>query len=288
MLRIATRASELALAQANIFATLAATDYELVIAETEGDRRISDSLHEMGGQGVFVKEIQAAIIDGRADVAVHSAKDLPTASTPGLRVGAFLERADPRDVLAGCTLAELPQGARVGTSSVRRGAQLRMIRPDINIVPIRGNIRTRLQRLDDLDAIFVAAAALDRLRINDIPFERLDPELLCPQIGQGAIAIECSSGDTNALDILSRVNHAATEAEVLAERALLAAFGTGCSLPIGGYAKWGNGELTLQGVVASVDGRTLLKASANGSDPVETGTRVAESLLARGAMTLLD
>ena len=287
MLRIATRSSELALAQAEIFATLAGVASELVVVETEGDRRVADSLHEMGGQGVFAKEIQAALLDGRADVAVHSAKDLPVAPIPGLQVRAFLERADPRDILARYPLAELPQGARVGTSSVRRGAQLRVLRPDVEIVPIRGNIRTRLGRLEDLDAIFVAAAAVDRLRISGIPFERLDPELLCPQVGQGAIAVECRAGDSEALEILSGVNHGPTEAAVLAERSFLAAFGTGCTLPIGGYASWAGGTIELQGVVASEDGRTLMKARATGSDPATTGAQVASALIAQGALTLL-
>jgi len=200
LLRAATRGSPLARWQAeHVAARLRALDpgleVELVLVETQGDQRLDVPIWELGGKGVFAKEVQTAVLDGRADLAVHSAKDLPSGSVPGLVLGAVPERGDPRDALVGSTLAALPSGAEVATGSLRRQAQLAAVRPDLRFVGLRGNMATRLAKAADHDAVVVAATALDRLGLADRIAERLAPEVVLPQVGQGALAVECREGD---------------------------------------------------------------------------------------------
>lgn len=238
--RIATRGSAQARTQSEHVASLIrrahpSVDVELVFIETTGDRRQDVSLHSIGGQGVFVKEVQNAVLDGRADLAVHSAKDLPSATAEGLVIAAFGERRDPHDVLVGRSLADLANGATVATGSVRRRAQLAAIRPDLVFTELRGNIPTRLEKIPTDGAIVMAAAALEILGWSDRIAESLDVERMIPAVGQGAVAVECRADDSRVIDLLGAVDHGATRRSVEIERAFLAELGSGCSLPIGGY-----------------------------------------------------
>ncbi|WP_298207758.1 hydroxymethylbilane synthase [Ferrimicrobium sp.] len=287
-MKIATRGSELALWQAKLVASVLPVPSQIAVIETEGDRALDRSLVEIGGQGVFVKEIQQRVLHHQAAVAVHSGKDLPSMPVAGLRIAAWLPRADPRDVLVGRVLKDLPEGARVGTSSIRRAAQLLALRPDVEIVSLRGNIRTRLDKGRGLDAVFVAAAALQRLDIKPPVAEVLSPDLMLPQVGQGAIAIECRADDEDTLAMLKSINDVATEQAVLAERSFLRVFGTGCSLPIGGLAEAAGAEFTLRAMVATHDGTRVLRGSARGGEPVELGVELAHSFVERGALRLLS
>ena len=237
---VATRGSNLALTQARLVAALLAevaeVEVELVVVETLGDRRTDTPISALGGQGVFVKEVQAAVLDGRADLAVHSAKDLPSTPTPGLVIAAVPERADPRDALVGSTLDGLAPGSLVATGSVRRRAQLAWLRPDLTFTGLRGNIETRLAKAPAYDAIVVAAAALARLgRLEDVA-ELLAPTVMVPQVGQGALAVECREDDDRARAALAAVDHGPSHRAVDAERAFLATLGSGCDLPVGAYA----------------------------------------------------
>lgn len=239
-LRLATRSSAQARTQAEVVARLLeASDpdcsVELVFVDTTGDQRQDVALHQIGGQGVFVKEVQVAVLEGRADVAVHSAKDLPSTPTDGLVIGAFGERRDPRDALVGRSLAELDDGATVATGSVRRRAQLAGLRPDLRFVELRGNIQTRLAKVPDGGAIVMAAAALEVLGLTDRIAEAFAPEVFVPQVGQGAVAVECRAGDERVLAVLRAVDHEPTRREVELERAFLAEIGSGCSLPVGAH-----------------------------------------------------
>jgi hydroxymethylbilane synthase len=296
-LRIATRGSALARWQADhVAGLLRAADpsrpVELVVLDTSGDRRLDVPVWELGGQGVFVKEIQAAVLDGRADLAVHSAKDLPSEPTPGLVLAAVPRRADPRDALVGSTLADLAPGAIVATGSVRRRAQLAWLRPDLSFTGVRGNIATRLGRAPDGGAVVVAAAALDRLGLFGQAAEVLDPSVMLPQVAQGAIGIECRDGDQVTLDALVAVDDTVDHAAVAAERAFLARLGSGCSLPVGAFATAEGDVLRLEGLVAAIDGRVVLRSSlsgpAGGAGPASLGSRLAEQLLdGSGARDLL-
>ena len=300
-LRIATRGSELARWQADHVgalarAAVAGLDVELVVLETTGDRRLDVPVWQMGGSGVFVREIQAAVLDGRADLAVHSAKDLPSAPTPGLTLAAVPGRADPRDVLVGVPLAGLAQGATVGTGSVRRRAQLASIRPDLAFASVRGNIATRLSKAPDGGAVVVAAAALERLGLlAGLLAERradvLDPSVMLPQVAQGAIGVECRSDDAEALGVLAAIDDPERHAAVRAERAWLARLGSGCDLPVGAHAVVDGSTLQLTAMVATLDGRRVLRHSATGplSDPDGLGARLADELLdGMGGRALLD
>lgn len=236
-IRIATRASEQARTQAQAVADrLVAEGREarLVLVETFGDRSAAP-LHSIGGQGVFVKEVQKAVLDGRADLAVHSAKDLPTAAAPGLTIAAFTERRSAADALVGRSTADLPIGATVATGSVRRRAQLGRIRTDLHFVELRGNIQTRLDRIPDGGAIVMAVAALEILGLTDRIAEVLDPTSFVPAVGQGCVAVECREDDARIREALVTVDHAATRHQVLVERAFLAELGSGCSLPVGAH-----------------------------------------------------
>jgi hydroxymethylbilane synthase len=239
---------------------------------------------------VFVKEVQEAVLRGDADVAVHSAKDLPPLPPPGLVLAAVPERADARDALVGSRLEHLRTGAQVGTGSVRRRAQLASLRPDLTFGELRGNIPTRLERAGRFDAIVVAAAALDRLGLGDRVTERLEPSTLLPQVGQGALAVECREDDAGAQAALAAIDDAGAHAEVRAERAFLARLGGGCSLPCGALARPGPGRsLVLDALLSSLDGRIVLRTSVAGDDPDALGEEVARRLLdEQGGRTVLD
>jgi len=279
-LRLATRGSPLARWQAEWVGRRLGREVELVIVETAGDRRQDVSLASIGGQGVFVKEVQTAVLEGRADAAVHSAKDLPSVTAPGLWLAAIGERDDPRDALVGSTLERLPAGARVATGSIRRRAQLANLRPDLTFAELRGNIATRLAKAGGHDAIVIAAAALRRLGLADQIAEAVDPELLVPQVGQGAIAVECRAEDAAVQEILATIDDPPTRRAVTAERAFLATLGSGCSLPVGAYATAAAGDgLSLLAVILSGDGRICLRHKEAGTDPVALGESVGHHLL---------
>lgn len=239
-IRLATRGSAQAVTQTEaVAARLALHDIEteLVLIDTQGDRTQADGvpLHTIGGQGVFTKEIQVAVLDGRADVAVHSAKDLPTGTDPRLTIAAFTERRDPRDALVGRSLANLGAGATVATGSVRRRAQLGRARPDLEFVELRGNIHTRLERVPDQGSIVMAVAALEVLGLTEHIAEVLDPAEFVPAVGQGCVALECLADDRRVVDALRRIDDPDTRRSVEIERAFLGELGSGCSLPVGAH-----------------------------------------------------
>jgi hydroxymethylbilane synthase len=294
VLRLASRGSPLAIWQAAHVAGLIATavpglDVEVVVVDTEGDRRLDVPIAEIGGKGVFAKEIQAAVLDGRADVAVHSAKDLPSVTVPGLVLGAILERGEVRDALVGGTIADLPQGATVATGSQRRRVQLAALRPDLVFTDLRGNMATRLSKVPDGGAIVVAAVALQRLQLGDQISEIISADELVPQVGQGALAVECRAEDAPIVRLLQAIEHPPSRRRVDAERAFLAELGGDCDLPAGAHAVLlddlgegdGSGtELRLSAILAT-DGTAsarVARARQVGTDPVALGTAVAQDL----------
>ncbi len=243
-LRIATRGSAQARTQAESVARALEAAHpglavELLSVDTMGDRRQDVPLHTIGGQGVFVKEVQRAVLDGRAHLAVHSAKDLPSTTADGLHIGAFTERRSAADALVGATLASMPAGAVVATGAVRRRAQLGALRPDLVFHELRGNIQTRLQRIPGGGAIVMAVAALQILDLTDLVAETLDPAVMVPAVGQGCVAVECAAGDAGTLALLAAVDHLPTRLAVTTERAFLATLGSGCSLPVGAHVNDG-------------------------------------------------
>ncbi|MBM3671534.1 MAG: hydroxymethylbilane synthase [Actinobacteria bacterium] len=277
-MRIATRGSPLARWQAERVAALLGDDAELVVVETSGDKRPDTPIHEMGGTGVFVKEVQQAVLDGRADIAVHSAKDLTSEPTPGLVIAAVPERGDPRDALVGSTLDDLRTGAVVATGSVRRRAQLAALRPDLGFAELRGNMETRLRKAADFDAIVVAAAALDRLGLDEHITERMATNVMLPQVAQGALAVECGEDDDATRARLVAIDDADLHRSVDAERAFLAELGGGCDLPVGALARAKGDEIEVEGLVASLDGRIVLRETVNDTDPESAGRALAEAL----------
>ena len=282
-LRVATRGSALARWQAERVVArlqdcLGDRGAELVVIETTGDQRADEPLHAIGGTGVFVKEVQAAVLAGQADVAVHSAKDLPAQSFSGLVLAAIPERADPRDALVGSTLADLPTGAVVATGSVRRRAQLAHLRPDLGFAELRGNIHTRLERAAGFAAIVVAAAALDRLDLSSRIAERLDPAVMVPQVSQGALAVECRVDDQATIAQLQTINDPTAERAVVAERAFLAELGSGCSLPIGAYAQIEGADVVITGILSSYDGRVVYRETGRDERAVVAGQTLAGAL----------
>ena len=289
-LRVATRGSALARWQAERIVELLDVEAEYVIESTRGDERRDVPIHAMGGTGVFVKEVEQAVLDGRADVAVHSAKDLPAESAPELVLAALPERGDPRDALVGRPLDEIPTGGRVGTGSVRRRAQLAALRPDLGFAELRGNIPTRLEKAAGFDAVVLAAAALDRLGLADRIAERVDPSVVLPQVGQGALAVECRADDDGIRELLAGVDDAEVRAAVTAERAYLAELGGGCNLPCGALAEVGDdGGLRLEALLASLDGRITLRARVDGDDPGAVGAEAARRLVdEEGGRLVLD
>lgn len=293
-LTIGSRGSKLALWQANYIAGRlreigVATRIEII--KTTGDHLQTASLVQAGGKGLFTKEIEEALLAGRIDLAVHSLKDLPTDSPEGLVIAAIPEREDARDALLGHTLATLPQKARVGTSSERRAAQLLALRPDLVMEGIRGNVDTRLRKLKqrEYDAILLAVAGLNRLGLDGEIAQIMEPEEMCPAPGQGALALQTREGDP-AQETCRRLNHVWTERAVECERALLAALGGGCQLPVGAYARAERRELHLMGVVVSPDGREVLRERAEGpgDQPTRIGEELAANLLQRGAGRILQ
>jgi hydroxymethylbilane synthase len=288
VVRVATRASPLARWQAARVADLLRSAHpglavEFVVVETTGDRRVDVPVWELGGQGVFVKEVQAAVLEGRADLAVHSAKDLPSVTAPGLLLACLPERDDPSDALVGSTLADLPAGALVATGSVRRRAQLAWLRPDLTFTGLRGNIATRLAQARGDQVVVVAVAALRRLDLLDRATEVLATDIMLPQVAQGALAVECRAGDVAAVRLLAAIDDPRAHRAVEAERGFLAELGGGCDLPVGALAAEGPaGEITVEGMLASADGHILLRSRRTGEvgdDPASVGARLAEDLL---------
>ena len=292
-LRIATRGSPLARWQADHVAVLLheadpAIEVDVVLVDTMADLRLDIPIAAIGGKGVFAKEVQAAVLDGRADLAVHSAKDLPSITHPDLALAAVPERGDPRDALVGCALAALPHGARIGTGSLRRRAQLAHLRPDLGFEGLRGNMGTRLAKAADFDAIVVAAAAFERLGWADRLTDVLDATVMVPQVGQGALAVECRVGDEPLRHRLAAIEHGPSRRAVDAERAFLAELGGDCDLPAGAHATVAtNGAVSLDALLASADGVTVLRYASTGDDPTQLGTSAAQHLLTNGGSELL-
>jgi len=285
---IGSRGSQLALWQAHhIAGRLKARGVKtrIEIIRTTGDHLQTASLAQSGGKGLFTKEIEDALLDGSIDLAVHSLKDLPTDTPAGLAIAAIPERESPFDAMVGSTLANLPWGARVGTSSNRRGAQLRILRPDLDIQPIRGNVDTRLrkQKIGEFHAILLAAAGLRRLGLEHEMAQVFSAEEICPAPGQGALAVETRDAD-DAFQICRALNHLPTEQAVVCERTVLAALGGGCQLPVGVFAQAG---LQATAVVVAPDGSRFLRESAVHEDAIELGHILARRLLERGALDLL-
>jgi hydroxymethylbilane synthase len=294
MLVIASRGSQLALWQAQwVQSRLAALgrDSRIEIIRTTGDKITDVPLAKVGTKGLFTKEIEEALLDGRADLAVHSLKDLPTDLPDGLVLAAVPPREDPRDALVGKRLDELQPGARVGTSSLRRAAQLRLLRPDLTVESVRGNLDTRLRKLDEgqFDAILLAAAGLKRLGWADRIAEVLDPSVMCSAVGQGALAVE-TRPEGPGREASAALNDEAARTAVTAERAVLRTLGGGCQVPIGAYAAVTDGHLRLTAIVASPDGGELIRAGSEGSaaDAESLGQALGEELLARGARRILE
>jgi hydroxymethylbilane synthase len=299
-LRIATRKSQLALWQANHVAALlrrahADLEVSLVPIVTQGDRIQDRSLAAIGGKGLFIKELEIALEERRADIAVHSMKDLPGDLPAGLAIASVLERADARDALltlSGAGLDDLPRGARMGTSSLRRQAQLLAARPDLAIETLRGNVDTRLRKLDagDMDAIVLACAGLIRLGLDSRITARLDPAISLPAVAQGIIGIECRSDDSRTVRLVAVLNHADTRAAMDAERAFAHRLGGSCQSPIAAHARLEGKRLILDGLVAEPDGSRLLRDTLAGSidNPAALGRELAERILAAGAAPLLE
>ena len=299
-IRIATRGSPLALWQARHIAQALrdlhpGVDVELVQVETTGDQVRDQPLSQIGGDGLFTKEVQRALKDGRADVAVHSLKDLPTEAVPGILLATVPARGSTGDAFVSKKhrrFADLPKGAIVATGSLRRQAQIRWRRPDLKLTGIRGNVETRLKKLEEgtLDAIILAQAGLERLNLADAIAEVLDQAWMLPAVGQGALGIECRSNDEPVKGLLGGLDDASTRASVLAERALLRTLGGGCSLPVGALTQVRSQTLELRGVLLDPTGLNRLEAAAAGSvaEPESLGRQVGEDLLKKGGKTILQ
>jgi hydroxymethylbilane synthase len=294
-LTIATRESPLALWQANHVADRLRQlhpdlDVQLLGMTSRGDQLLDRPLYKVGGKGLFVKELETALLDERADIAVHSMKDVPMALPEGLVLGVICEREDPRDALVGATdFSALPEGAKLGTSSLRRACQIRQSRPDLEIGFLRGNVNTRLAKLDagEFDAIILACAGLIRLGFGDRIGQAIDPALSLPAGGQGAVGIEYRNDDTRVAALLAPLAHDATAQCVIAERACVRRLDGGCDVPIASYAELRDGQIWLRARVGSVDGQQLLLTESSGKDPEALGIEVAEQLLTLGADALL-
>jgi hydroxymethylbilane synthase len=295
-LRIGSRGSQLALWQADHISALLRErghEVELEIIKTTGDKITDVALAKVGTKGMFTKEIEEALAEERIDLAVHSLKDLPTELTPGFEIAAVTTRENPRDVFCSQkyqSVEELPRGARVGTSSLRRQAQLKAVRPDLDIYPLRGNVDTRLRKLEagEYDAIILAAAGLNRLGKTQLVRQIIPAEVMCPAAGQGALGIEIRVGDSATRQHLAFLDDAAARATTTCERALLNKLGGGCQVPIGAFAEVRNGRLHLEAIVADPDGSKVLRESRDGSDPLQLGESVGETLLERGGDAILE
>jgi len=299
-IRIATRKSPLALWQAEhvrhrLQALHPGLQVELLTMSTQGDRILDSPLAKIGGKGLFVKELEQGMLDGRADLAVHSMKDVPAVLPDGLCLGAILDREDPRDAFVSMqysSVDDLPEGARVGTSSLRRQCQLRARRPDLQILDLRGNVGTRLGKLDagDYDAIVLACAGLKRLGLSARITHALTPEEMLPAIAQGVIGIECRVDDPRVRSLIEPLNHDETWRRTAAERAMNATLAGGCQAPVAGYSLLNAGVVELRGLVGQPDGSTVIRGDISGSaEQAEAlGKQLAEDLLSRGARTILD
>jgi hydroxymethylbilane synthase len=298
-LRIGTRGSQLAKWQAeyvrrHIFQATG-VEGEIVIIKTSGDKLQQLPLTQIGGKGIFIKELEDALLDESVDIAVHSVKDIPTDVPSGLSFPAVCRREDVRDCLVsgnGATLANLRHGARIGTGSLRRQAQLRHIRPDLDVRDLRGNVDTRLRKVEsgEYDAVMLAKAGLDRLGCGHRISETLSPEVCMPAVGQGAIAVECRANDTEAAQALEKLDHAETRTAIMSERALLSALQGGCQVPLGAWARIERDELVLEACVCSIDGVQYVKqrATAPPDQPRELGERMARLLIQAGAQSILE
>ena len=299
-IKIATRKSQLALWQAEYVQNALLNAHpdlqvELVPMSTQGDKILDTPLAKIGGKGLFIKELEVAMLDGKADIAVHSMKDVPVDFPDGFGLHCICPRENPYDAFVSnqfSSLAELPKGAIVGTSSLRRQSQLRAHRPDLMIKDLRGNVNTRLAKLDkqEYDAIILACAGLIRLNMGERISQQLPPELCLPAVGQGAVGIECRNDDTSLIALLQALHDPATAARVTAERAMNAKLQGGCQVPIGSYAELTGQSLNMRALVASADGKRILRAQ--GSAPIDQasslGIRLADDLLTQGAAELLE
>ncbi len=296
ILRIGTRGSILAKWQAESIRKrlFAATgmEAEIIIIKTSGDKMQQAPLTQIGGKGIFIKELEEALLEETIDLAVHSVKDIPTDIPSRLMFPAVCRRDDVRDCLVGSTLANLRRGARVGTSSLRRQAQLRHLRPDLDLRDLRGNVDTRLRKVEsgEYEAVMVSKAGLDRLGLSKRISEVLSPEVCMPAVGQGAIAVECRLKDTEAGDLLAPLDDAETRTAIIAERALLAALQGGCQVPLGAWARVERGELLLDACVCSVDGSQYVKQSVSAppDQAAQLGEHMARVLIEAGAQSILE
>ena len=298
-IRIATRKSPLAMWQAeHVKACLEKVHpglkVELLGMSTQGDKILDTPLAKIGGKGLFVKELEQAMYEGRADIAVHSMKDVPVELPEGLHLPVIMEREDPRDAFVSNNYGsfdELPEGARVGTSSLRRQCQLAQSRPDLQILPLRGNVNTRLRKLDEdeYDAVILAAAGLIRLGFGERITATIAPEISLPAIGQGAVGIECRIDDPRVNELIAPLHHADTACCVRAERAMNHRLEGGCQVPIAGYAMLEHNELWLRGLVGEVDGSNIIRGEAEGApeEAESMGVGLAENLLSWGADKIL-
>jgi hydroxymethylbilane synthase len=298
-IRIATRKSPLAMWQAEyvrdrLMEAHPGLQVELMGMTTQGDKILDSPLAKIGGKGLFVKELEVSMLDGETDIAVHSMKDVPVEFPEGLHLAVICEREDPRDAFVSNhfkSLAELPQGARVGTSSLRRQCQIRAQRPDLKILDLRGNVNTRLRKLDEgeYDAIILAAAGLIRLGFNERITQFIDTGTSLPAIGQGAVGIECRSADARINALLAPLNDAATRTRVLAERAMNNRLEGGCQVPIAGHATLDGDTIHLRGLVGQPDGSEITRGEISGpaSEAEALGVKLADDLLGRGAATIL-
>ena len=295
-LRIGSRGSQLALWQANhVAALLRAKGHtvEIEVIKTTGDKITSVALAQVGTKGMFTKEIEDALHERRVDLAVHSLKDVPTDLAQEFELAAIMKREDPRDAFISVnfsSLEELPPRAKVGTSSLRRQCQLKAMRPDLEIFPLRGNVDTRLRKLEsgEYDAIILAAAGVLRLGLETHVRSRISADVMCPAVGQGALAIEIRRGDQQTKTILAFLNDADTHAAIDCERALLGSLGGGCQVPIGAYAEKRGGRLYLRAMVGRPDGSQILREQADGTDGVKLGRETAQTLLWRGGDKILN
>ena len=299
-LRIGSRGSRLALLQAEFIRSLIKSKFpeittELHIIRTTGDKILDSQLSEIGGKGVFVKEIEDALIRNEIDIAVHSMKDLPTILPNGLTIGAVAERHDPRDVLVSkndIKFNELPKGAKVGTSSLRRQAQLLNLRPDLQIFPLRGNVDTRVRKVrsEGLDSAVLALAGLERMGFKDEIAEIFPVDVLVPAPGQGALAVECREDDREINDIISQINHKESSISASAERAFLAELGGGCQVPVGCYARIKKDRINILGLIASTDGREIIREEIDGSVEIHQalGRELALTILNKGGREILS
>ncbi|MCU1335887.1 MAG: hydroxymethylbilane synthase [Bryobacterales bacterium] len=292
MIIIGSRGSKLALWQAqHIYDCLKPLGVEarIEIIKTTGDKIQDVPLAQAGGKGLFTKEIDEALLNGSIDLAVHSMKDVPTGLPAGLTIAAIPEREEPRDALIGCTVAELRDGLRIGTSSLRRSSQLLALNPRLSVQMLRGNVDTRLRKLDEgqYDAIVLAAAGLRRLGWQDRIRELIPAEVMCPAVGQGALAIETRDDGGVAHELARKLDHAETRTAVTAERAMLEVLGGGCQLPVGGYAYLEKGVIHMRAIVASPDGSRIVRKELSGVDPSRTGASMGRILLEQGAEEIL-